>query len=40
MGFGREDTDCEVIEIIQILPGSSNEAGFIAALSAFRKLAI
>src|SRR5258708_3822035 len=40
MSFGRKDADCEVIEIMmQILPGSSNEAAVIAALPTFRKLA-
>ena len=35
MSFGREDADCELTEIIEILLGSSNETLFITASGAF-----
>src|ERR1700692_3833151 len=35
MGFGREGAICEYIEIMQILPGSSDEAALINASRAF-----
>jgi hypothetical protein len=38
MRVGREDADCEWMENMQILPGSSNNEGFIAAMWRFRKV--
>jgi hypothetical protein len=35
MSFGREDAICEYIEIMQILPGSSDEAVLINASRTF-----
>ena len=39
MGFGREGAICEYIEIMQILPGSSDDARLINASRAFGKMA-
>jgi hypothetical protein len=39
MGFGREGAICEYIEIMQILPGSSNDALLINASRAFCNMA-
>jgi hypothetical protein len=39
MGFGREGAICEYIEIMQILPGSSDDATLINASWAFGNIA-
>jgi hypothetical protein len=39
MGFGREGAICEYIEIMQILPGSSDGALLINASRAFGNIA-
>src|SRR5258706_11592711 len=39
MGFGRAGTICKYIEIMQILPGSSDNAALINATRTFCKLA-
>ena len=38
MGFGREGAICEYIEIMQILPGSSDNAPLINASRAICKM--
>jgi hypothetical protein len=39
IGFGREDAICEYIEIMQILPGSSDDWRFINASAAICNMA-
>ena len=39
MGFGREGAICEYIEIMQILPGSSDECGAYKCIGAICNIA-